>query len=171
MNAGAYGGEMKDVVHAVRWRSPDGTVAELPADTLELSYRRSRFSTEGGTILSVLLSLPRGDVEESRARQGELMARRRSRQPLEFPSAGSTFKRPPGAFAGALIEACGLRGASVGGAAVSEKHAGFVVNSGGATSADIWRLIREVRRAVWTETGITLEPEVKILGEFEALDD
>ncbi|MBD5560267.1 MAG: UDP-N-acetylmuramate dehydrogenase [Clostridia bacterium] len=166
MNAGAYGGEMKDVVHSVRWREPGGRIHEMPLSDLQFGYRTSRFSTEGGTVLSVLFSLPRGDTAQSRLRQAELMQRRRDRQPLDLPSAGSTFKRPPGAFAGPLIEACGLRGARIGGAAVSHKHAGFVVNDEGACSADIYRLIQEVRRTVEAETGITLEPEVRLLGDF-----
>lgn len=171
MNAGAYGGEMRDVVRSVRWLRPDGAVEEVPAESLRFGYRTSRFASDGGTVLSVLLDLPRGDAAASRSRQAELMERRRSRQPLEMPSAGSTFKRPPGQFAGALIESCGLKGARVGGAAVSRKHAGFIVNTGDATSTDVWRLIREVRRAVLAQTGIALEPEVKLLGDFEDLHD
>lgn len=167
MNAGAYGGEMKDVVRSVRWRDAAGRVHNTPAADLGFAYRRSRFSDGNATVLSVLLDLPEGDVEESRRRQNELMEKRRLRQPLELPSAGSTFKRPPGAFAGSLIEMCGLKGARVGAAAVSRKHAGFVVNLGGASSADIYRLIGELQRAVLKETGILLEPEVRLLGPFE----
>lgn len=166
MNAGAYGGEINDVIHSVRWREPGGQIRETPAAELGFSYRTSRFHDNPGVILSARLRLQAGSPEQSRRLQNELMERRRSRQPLDLPSAGSTFKRPPGSFAGPLIEMCGLKGARVGGAAVSRKHAGFVVNTGGAASADVRRLIAEVQRAVYAATGVLLEPEVQFLGDF-----
>lgn len=166
MNAGAYGGEMKDVVRSVRWLDPGGVLHETPAAELGFGYRRSSFP-EGACILSVHLGLPQGNISESRRLQSDLMERRRASQPLDLPSAGSTFKRPPGFFAGPLIEMSGLRGASSGGAAVSRKHAGFVVNTGCATSADIFHLISEVQRTVHQQTGIWLDPEIRFLGVFE----
>lgn len=166
MNAGAYGREMKDVICAVRFRERGGRIVEAGVQDLGFGYRRSIFSTAGHTVLSVLLDLPRGDVEKSRVRAQELRDRRRKSQPLEYPSAGSTFKRPPGAYAGTLVEMCGLRGARCGGAAVSEKHGGFVINAADATSADILRLIREVQDMVFKRTGHRLEPEVRLAGDF-----
>lgn len=163
MNAGAYGGEMKDVLVSVRWLSKDGEVRETPAAQLDLGYRHSIFEENGGCILSAKLCLKDGVHEEIRARMDELMARRREKQPLDKPSAGSTFKRPAGAFAGALIDQCGLRGYRRGGAAVSEKHCGFVVNLGGATCADVLALCREVSDIVKEKTGFTLEKEIRVI--------
>ena len=163
MNAGAYGGEMKDVLVSVRYLTAEGTVEELPASQLELGYRHSVFETNGGCILAATVRLAPGDPDAIAAKMNELMGRRRDKQPLDKPSAGSTFKRPAGAFAGALIEQCGLRGHRCGGAAVSEKHCGFVVNLGGATCADVLALCDEVARTVKEQTGYTLEKEIRVV--------
>ena len=163
MNAGAYGGEMKDVLVSVRYLTAEGTVEELPASQLDLGYRHSVFETNGGCILAATVRLAPGDPDAIAAKMNELMGRRRDKQPLDKPSAGSTFKRPAGAFAGALIEQCGLRGHRCGGAAVSEKHCGFVVNLGGATCADVLALCDEVARTVKEQTGFTLEKEIRVV--------
>ena len=163
MNAGAYGGEMKDVLHFVRYIDPDGEICELPAGALELGYRRSVFMRNGGVIAGLTVRLAPGDPAEIRAKMDEILQKRRDKQPLEFPSAGSVFKRPEGHFAGALIEQCGLKGQSVGGAQVSEKHAGFIVNAGGARAADVRALIALVQTAVENETGVFLEPEIRFV--------
>lgn len=162
MNAGAYDGEMSQVVTAVTLLDANG--GETTTKQFDFSYRHSAFSGGDRMILRVWLSLQRGDPARIQARMEDLMERRRSKQPLEWPSAGSTFKRPEGYFAAALIDQCGLKGLSVGGAQVSEKHAGFVVNKGGATCADILALMEQVRQRVLDRFGVTLEPEVKLLG-------
>lgn len=161
MNAGAYGGEMKDVLAATRHVEPDGTEGELCGAAMELSYRHSAYTDGERIVTGGRFSLQKGDAREIRTRMDDFMNRRRQKQPLEFPSAGSTFKRPQGAYASALIDQCGLKGHAVGGAMVSEKHAGFVVNTGGATCADILALIEVVRREVKAKTGFALECEVK----------
>lgn len=165
MNAGAYGGEMVQVLTSVTYLDRAGETRALPAAECELSYRHSLF---GGRpdwlILEAELELRPGEAGAIRARMEELAARRREKQPLDLPSAGSTFKRPEGHFAAALIEQCGLKGLAVGGARVSEKHAGFVVNAGGATAGDVRRLMDQVRETVLRQTGVALEPEVKLLG-------
>lgn len=163
MNAGAYGGEMRDVLLSCRHIAPDGTVGTFQGDALQLGYRRSVYSGQDYVITELLLQLTAGDPDTIRAAMDEKMRRRKEKQPLEYPSAGSTFKRPTGYFAGALIEECGLKGASVGGAQVSEKHAGFVINTGGATTADILALIRRVQKTVYDEKGVRLETEVLYL--------
>lgn len=162
MNAGAYDGEMAQVVTSVTFLTQAGELVET--DEFDFSYRHSAFSDGSRLILGAKLRLQRGDEAQIRARMEELMERRKSKQPLEYPSAGSTFKRPEGYFAAALIDQCGLKGLRVGGAQVSEKHAGFVINRGGATCADILNLMEQVRRRVLEQTGVELEPEVKILG-------
>ena len=163
MNAGAYGGELKDVLTEVTALFPDG-VRTLRGGELALGYRRSFFTDHPeAVVLRAKLALHGGDQEAIKARMEELSAKRRASQPLEMPSAGSTFKRPEGYFAGTLIEQCGLKGKHVGGAEVSRKHAGFVVNAGGATCADVLALIKKVQDTVFTATGVTLEPEVKII--------
>lgn len=167
MNAGAYGSEMKDVLKSVVVLTESGRVEKIPAEELELGYRTSAVSKNGWIVLEAEFSLKRGDPAEIRARMDDLAARRREKQPLEYPSAGSTFKRPEGYFAGKLIEDAGLKGFSVGGASVSEKHAGFVINRGDATASDIYRLCREVRKKVLETFGVSLELEVKLLGKFE----
>ena len=163
MNAGAYGGEVKDVLQSVRYLTAEGEIREAPAAELDLSYRHSAFEENGGCILSACFRLEPGDPGAIKARMNELMAKRLDKQPLDKPSAGSTFKRPAGAFAAALIDQCGLKGLTVEGAQVSEKHAGFVINRGGATAADILSLIQEVQRRVLAEKGVMLQPEVKLL--------
>ena len=162
MNAGAYGGELKDAVTEVTALYPDGVKILKPAE-LDFSYRRSVFSSGEGIVLGARLRLEAGEPDAVKARMDELMARRRASQPLELPSAGSTFKRPAGYFAGTLIEGCGLKGCRVGGAEVSQKHAGFVVNVGGATCADVLALIERVQKTVYGAHGVMLEPEVKII--------
>ena len=164
MNAGAYGGEMKDVLESVEFIDSDGQIKSLPAEQLELGYRHSLFSDTDRLVTSAVFALEPGDAEKIRARMDELIERRRASQPLEMPSAGSTFKRPATGYAAAMIDAAGLKGFSVGGAMVSTKHAGFVVNAGGATYSDVVELMREVRRRVYEATGVTLEPEVKLIG-------
>ena len=162
MNAGAYGGELKDVIADVTALYPDG-VRTLTADEMGFSYRHSVFSSGEGIVLGAKLKLELGDPNAIKAKMDELMARRKASQPLEFPSAGSTFKRPPGHYAGPLIESCGLKGARIGGAEVSCKHAGFVVNAGGATCADVLALMEKVQKTVFDTYGVLLEPEVKIV--------
>ena len=161
MNAGAYGGEMCQVVRSVRVLNRDGQVEELPAEQCDFSYRHSLFSGGEPLVLSAVLELQQGEETAIRSYMAELMAKRKEKQPLEWPSAGSTFKRPQGYFAAVLIDQCGLKGVSVGGARVSEKHAGFVINSGGATCEDVLKLMDQVRERVFRETGVELEPEVK----------
>ena len=163
MNAGAYGGEMKDVLLSVRYLTAEGQIEEAPAEGLDLGYRHSIFESNGGCILSAQVRLEAGDPAAIRARMDELMGRRRDKQPLDKPSAGSTFKRPVGAFAGALIEQCGLRGHRHGGAAISEKHCGFVVNTGGATCADVIRLTDEIQKIVEEKTGYRLSREIRVV--------
>ena len=163
MNAGAYGGEMKDVLASVRYLTAEGQIVEAPAAELDLGYRHSVFESNGGCILSAAVRLAPGNPEAIAARMDDLMGRRRDKQPLDKPSAGSTFKRPVGAFAGALIEQCGLRGYRHGGAAISEKHCGFVVNLGGATCADVLALCAEVQKIVKEQTGFTLEKEIRVV--------
>lgn len=163
MNAGAYGGEAKDVLTAVRYLTAEGETVEAPAAELDLSYRHSVFEENGGCILSASFRLEQGDPAAIKARMNELMAKRVEKQPLDKPSAGSTFKRPAGAFAAALIDQCGLRGYRHGGAAVSDKHCGFVVNLGGATCADVLALCDEVRAIVKEKTGYDLEKEIRVV--------
>ena len=162
MNAGAYGGELKDVVTEVTALYPDGVRTLSPAE-LDFSYRHSAFSAGEGIVLGAKLKLQKGEGEAIKAKMDELMARRKASQPLELPSAGSTFKRPAGYFAGTLIEGCGLKGCRVGGAEVSSKHAGFVVNVGGATCADVLALCDEVRAVVKEKTGYDLEKEIRVV--------
>jgi UDP-N-acetylmuramate dehydrogenase len=164
MNAGAYGGEMKDVLVSVRVLDADLQIRTLPAEELALGYRHSRIQEEDMIVTDVTLRLREGKKEEIIARMNELREARTSRQPLEFPSAGSTFKRPEGYFAGKLIMDAGLRGFRVGDAQVAEKHCGFVVNRGAATAADVCELIRRVQETVWEKDGVRLEPEVRFLG-------
>ena len=163
MNAGAYGGEMKDVLTTVQYLTAEGEVKEAAAAELDLRYRHSIFEENGGCILSAQFALTPGKPEVIRAKMDELMAKRLDKQPLDKPSAGSTFKRPVGAFAAALIDQCGLRGYRHGGAAVSEKHCGFVVNLGGATCADVLALCDEVRAVVKEKTGYDLEKEIRVV--------
>lgn len=166
MNAGAYGGEIKDFLISAKVLDVDtGEVLELSADELDLGYRHSSLMNTNRVVISAKFKMQRGDMDEAKSKMAEYAAARKSKQPLEFPSSGSTFKRPEGHFAGKLIQDCGLKGARVGGAQVSEKHAGFVINTGEATSADVLALIELVRREVYAKTGVLLEPEVRVVGE------
>lgn len=162
MNAGAYGGEMKDVLTQVHHLDREGNPGSLSASNLNLSYRHSAYTENGYVITKAVVRLTPGDPLTIRARMEEYMQRRRDKQPLDFPSAGSVFRRPPGAYASALIDECGLKGRQVGGAMVSPKHAGFIVNAGGATCADVLELIRIIQDEVSRQTGYRLECEIKI---------
>lgn len=164
MNAGAYDGEFKDVAASVSCLFPDGTVREIPAEKADWSYRHSMMSDEGLVVLGATLQLTAGNKEDIRAKMDDLAQRRSSKQPLEMASAGSTFKRPEGYFAGKLIQDAGMQGHSVGDAQVSTKHAGFVVNTGNATAADVLQVIRDVQAAVADQFGVTLETEVRMWG-------
>ena len=166
MNAGAYGGEMKDIVRGAEVLTAEGEIRQLLVDELGMGYRTSVIARNDYVALGAELSLEPGDPEEIRAKMEELKRRRIEKQPLEYGSAGSTFKRPEGHFAGKLIEEAGLRGYTVGGAQVSEKHCGFVINRGGATAADVMQLMRDVTERVKENSGVTLEAEVKRIGEY-----
>lgn len=163
MNAGAYGGEMADVVQSVTCLDAGLELCERPAGECAFGYRTSVFQTDGSAVVQARFALQRGDPAEIDARMRELLERRRSKQPLEYPSAGSTFKRPQGAYAAALIEQCGLKGTTVGGAQVSEKHGGFLINIGGATCADVLALADLVCRTVEEKTGFHLEKEIRVV--------
>lgn len=164
MNAGAYGGELRDVLTEVTFLDEAGEYRTLPAAELSLSYRHSIFEDRPGTVIvGAVLALTPGDPAAIRAAMEDYMSRRREKQPLEYGSAGSTFKRPVGNYASALVDQCGLKGLSVGGAEVSRKHAGFIINRGGATAADVRELIAEVQRIVREKTGYTLECEIKYI--------
>ena len=164
MNAGAYGGELRDVLTEVTFLNEAGEYRTLPAAELSLSYRHSIFEERPGTVIvEAVLTLIPGDPAAIRAAMEDYMSRRREKQPLEYGSAGSTFKRPVGNYASALVDQCGLKGLSVGGAEVSRKHAGFIINRGGATAADVRELIAEVQRIVREKTGYTLECEIKYI--------
>lgn len=167
MNAGAYGGEMKHVLKEATVMTQSGEILAIPADRLNMGYRTSVIKEAGYIVLDAVLFLQKGDQEKIRAKMKELTDLRVSKQPLEYPSAGSTFKRPEGYFAGKLIMDAGLRGYQVGGAQISEKHCGFVINKGNATASDVLRLIEDVRNRVYEQFGVNLEPEVKFLGNFK----
>ena len=164
MNAGAYGGEMKDVLESVTVLTGEGKIIELGRNELELGYRTSVIAKKGYIVLGAALKLERGDGEKIKTYMDELKEKRVTKQPLEYPSAGSTFKRPEGYFAGKLIQDAGLSGFSVGDAQVSEKHCGFVINRGEATAADVADLIRKVQEQVYEKFQVKLEPEVRMLG-------
>ena len=166
MNAGAYGGEMKDILESVTVLTPEGEQKELKNEELQLGYRTSVVKEKGYIVLEAVLSLKKGDPEAIKSRMDELKEQRVTKQPLEYPSAGSTFKRPEGYFAGKLIQDAGLRGYQVGGAQVSEKHCGFVINKENATAKDVVDLIHDVQRIVYEKFQVQLETEVKFLGEF-----
>ena len=167
MNAGAYGGEMKDVISHVKYvSSKDCEIHTLTVQECSFGYRKSVFSDGDKIVTEAVLNLENGDMDEIKARMAELSAKRAEKQPIDKPSAGSTFKRPEGYFAGTLIQDAGLKGLSIGGAEVSQKHAGFVINKGGATAADVRALIEEVQNRVMIKFGVHLEPEVKFVGEF-----
>ena len=162
MNAGAYGGEICQICRSVTVMTLDGQLRELSAEEMGFSYRHSVLEEEPGIVVSALFALQPGDTEDIKAKMKELMGKRSASQPLDLPSAGSAFKRPVGGYAAALIDQAGLKGFRVGGAAVSEKHAGFVVNLGGATASDVQSLLDQVSRRVFEASGIRLEPEVRI---------
>lgn len=161
MNAGAYGSEMKDVVVCAEYIDENGNICTAANEEMLLSYRHSAFSGTKNVITSVTFKLEKSDKESIKATMDEYMQKRKDKQPLEYPSAGSVFKRPEGYFAGALIEQCGLKGKKVGGAQVSEKHAGFIINAGGATQSDVSELIRLCQKTVLEETGVSLEAEIR----------
>lgn len=162
MNAGAYGGEMKDVLIKCDHIDKSGNIGFLEGDALNLSYRHSAYYENGCTITGIYVKLTRSNKDEIKAKMQDFMSRRRAKQPLEYPSAGSTFKRPPGYFAGSLIEECGLKGKTVGGAQVSEKHAGFVINKGGATCKDVLELCKYCSDTVYKQKGVKLEMEIRV---------
>lgn len=164
MNAGAYGAEIADILQSVTYVSREGEIITLEKADLNLGYRKSVFMENGGIVTSCVLKLKKGDKEKIAQDMAEVTKKRVEKQPLELPSAGSTFKRPQGYFAGALIEECGLKGYSVGGAKVSEKHAGFVVNFDNATANDVLAVIEHVQKTVYEKFGVGLEPEVKFIG-------
>ena len=166
MNAGAYGGEMKDILVHVKVLNEQGEEKKLTVEELELGYRRSCILEKHYLITEATVRLTPGHEEEIRAKMKELNEKRIEKQPLSYPSAGSTFKRPEGYFAGKLIMDAGLRGYTVGGAQVSEKHCGFIINKGGATAADIRQLMQDVAEKVYEQYGVQLEPEVKMTGDF-----
>ena len=166
MNAGAYGGEMAQIVQSVRILEPDGEIHEFSNEQMEFGYRKSALKN-GRIALSATLLLHRGEEEAIRARMAQYKSARQEKQPLSFPSAGSVFKRPEGHFAGALIENAGLKGVSVGGAQVSQKHAGFIVNTGTATCQDVLELIKLIQKRVLEQSGVQLETELRPVGDFE----
>lgn len=166
MNAGAYGGELKDVVKNVKVMSPEGEMINLSGEDMRFGYRNSAIKTGPYIAIEITIELQKGNKDEIEDKMRSLNEQRRSKQPLEFPSAGSTFKRPEGYFAGKLIMDTGLRGFSIGGAAVSEKHCGFVINKKNATAIDIYEVITEVQERVYDKFGVHLEPEIIFLGTF-----
>lgn len=166
MNAGAYGGEMKDVLVSVEVLTKELEFKTIPLEDLDLSYRHSILPKEGYLLVKATLKLLKGNREEIKARMLQLSEQRRDKQPLQYPSAGSTFKRPEGYFTGKLIQDAGLKGKAIGGAQVSEKHAGFVINTGKATTQDILDLIAFCQKSVYEQFGVQLETEVKVVGEF-----
>ena len=165
MNAGAYGGEIKDVLVRCRHIDKDGNITVLDAEDMNLGYRHSIYSENGGIITYAVFKLSGGNAQDIRAKMDELMGRRKDKQPIEYPSAGSVFKRPEGAFAGTLIEQCGLKGYAVRGAKVSEKHAGFIINAGGATCDDVLSLVEHIQKTVKERTGYSLECEIRKIGQ------
>ena len=167
MNAGAYGGELKQIVTEATVMTKDGVIRHVANEEMALGHRLSNFMKTGETILCVTMKLADGDPKAIKAMMDDFNGRRRDKQPLDYPSAGSTFKRPTGYFAGKLIEDAGLKGFSVGGAQVSKKHAGFVINTGTATASDIWNLCKQVQDKVFAQFGVALEPEIQMVGSFE----
>ena len=166
MNAGAYGGQIADVLAWAEAVCPDGHIVRVDVEEMNLGYRHSVFMESGAIVTRTAFRLKADAIDSIAERMNDYMKRRRDKQPLEYPSAGSFFKRPPGQFAGALIESCQLKGFSIGGAQVSEKHAGFIINRGGATGRDVVELSKAVRQRVLDAYGVTLEPEVCFVGEF-----
>lgn len=169
MNAGAYGGEIADAIVSAKAIDEKGKIINIEKKDMKLGYRTSVFKNSRMTVVSATFKLKKGEKEDISSAMDDYMNRRLSKQPLEFPSAGSVFKRPVGNYAGTLIEQCGLKGKRIGGAEVSEKHAGFIINKGGATCADVKALIAFIQQSVLNETGVTLEPEVILIGKGESL--
>lgn len=165
MNAGAYGGEMKNIVKSVRLMDVDGNIIECSNEEMNFGYRHSKLTDEKMIAISAVIELESGDFDEIKSKMDDLAHQRRSKQPLEYPSAGSTFKRPEGYFAGKLIQDSELKGVGIGGAMVSEKHSGFIINSSNASAKDIIELINHVKETVYNKFGVQLEEEVKIIGE------
>ncbi len=166
MNAGAYGFELKDIIESVTYMDNKGEICELDGDKCEFGYRQSIFDKNDYTILSCTFRLKRDNKDAIRERINDYTQRRNSKQPIDKPSAGSVFKRPEGYFAGALIEKANLKGVSVGGAQISEKHAGFIINTGNATARDVLDLIEHIKATVLKNDGVSLQPEIKMVGEF-----
>lgn len=166
MNAGAYGFDLKEIIKSVRYMNNDGKIGELLCEECEFGYRESIFEKRGYTVLGATFKLKKGEESEIRAAIDDYTKRRVTKQPVEKPSAGSVFKRPEGYFAGALIEGANLKGFSIGGAQVSEKHAGFIINTGNATAKDVLDLIEHIKAVVFEKNGVMLEPEVRLVGEF-----
>ena len=166
MNAGAYDGEMKNVIVSTKYINSSGDIQEIPASEQDLSYRHSIFQENGGIILETVLSLNAGNYDDIKEKMDKFNKARKEKQPLELPSAGSAFKRPEGSYAGMLIEQSGLKGKTIGGAAISQKHSGFIVNIGNATAQDIKDLVEYTRNEVYSKFDIMLEPEIRFLGEF-----
>lgn len=166
MNAGAYGGEMRDIVQSVKYMDSIGNIYELESSELDFSYRHSFFEDKNYFILSATIKLHKSDQHSIRSLMNDLLKKRKTKQPLEFPSAGSTFKRPKEGYAAALIEQCGLKGKTIGGAQISKKHSGFIVNIGNASCKDVNDLILETQKVVKQQTGIWLESEIKFIGDF-----
>ena len=166
MNAGAYDGEIRDFFTSARVLTPEFEIIDIPASDMQFGYRHSVIFEKNHVVLGAAFTLPDGDPEASLSKMNGFNVRRREKQPLEYPSAGSTFKRPKGNFAGTLIEKCGLKGYMIGGAQVSEKHAGFIINAKDASSRDIYELILYVKHTVEERTGVIMEPEVRLLGKF-----
>lgn len=167
MNAGAYGGEMKDVLKSAKVLTKDGEIIELNTGELELGYRTSIIMSKSYIVLEVLLEFEKGDAQGIKDKMDQYKEARVTKQPLQYPSAGSAFKRPEGYFAGKLVDDAGLRGYKVGGAQISEKHCGFAINTGGATAKDVKKILEQVSEKVWNQFQVRLETEVKFLGEFE----
>lgn len=166
MNAGAYGGEMKQILQSARIVDREGQICELSLHEMELGYRKSRIQTENLIVLSVIMEFEKGNVHEILGKVDELSQQRKEKQPLEYPSAGSTFKRPEGYFAGKLIQDAGLKGYRVGDAMVSDKHSGFVINTGAATAQQVRQLMKDVDAKVYEQFHVHLEPEIRCIGEF-----
>ncbi|AZR72125.1 UDP-N-acetylenolpyruvoylglucosamine reductase [Anoxybacter fermentans] len=171
MNAGAYGGEMKDIITQVIAYTPAGEKKVLTNEEIGFGYRKSIFQKNGWIVVEAEMKLKKGDPVEIRAKMIDLNNRRKEKQPLEYPSAGSVFKRPKGYYVGALIEEAGLKGYTIGDAQVSQKHAGFIINRGNATAKDVLSLIRYIQKRVWEMEGVELEPEIRLVGEFNSDED
>ena len=165
MNAGAYGGEISTLIEAVNYLDSDGKIKTVRGDECEFGYRTSIFEKGDKVVVSAVISLSKGNQDEIKAKMADYTCRRKTKQPLQYPSGGSTFKRPEGHFAGALIEEAGLKGFSIGGAQISELHAGFVINKGGATASDVLAVVRHAQETVWEKFGVRLETEIKLVGE------